>query len=678
MKKNIIFLVITLTTIINIHAQNSFEKKLTAARNGDVNAQYELGCCYYDGIGVLKDYQLAVYWFHRAAKKKNVDAQLALGKCCFYGYGVDKQDYKLAVSWFQKAAKKENSEAQLLLGDCFYNGLGVKKDSIQSVYWYRKSANLGNAQAQYMMGTLYSSGSGVEKNDSLAVEWYKKAAEQKNTRAMYVLGNCYYSGYGVKKDSYLAFKWYREAAELKYPVAQRCVGMLYDKGEGTRRDLDKAIEWYRKASQNGDDRAKEYLARAVSERQKQQEEEKKLLVRTVPQILPENTYVVVIGNEKYKHVDNVLYAENDAKEFKEYVKKEFDLPDSHIKLFVNATLNDMNRAVGWLQIAMNFNQEKGTAIWYYAGHGIPSEDDREAYLLPSNGDVKDKNTGFPLKELYKELGGLNSQCTLVFFDACFSGEKRGGGMLIPAQSMAREIKLSVPQGNMIVFSASTGSEAAFPFEQRKHGLFTYNLLEKLQSVGEFENITLGNLSDYLNEKVKQMAFENGMSQSPTIRVSSPLHSVWRDIKLPHKLEAKVSKNNQRKKTGKTASKKLKNGNNSKEMPEIEKLAKMLQSQDDELNTAYYMIATKSALKKINMYKNRKVDFTNLDKSYFKDIDIRVVTEIPINSKDVTLLTQMPGDSYTIEKNPRTKTCTLRIIDPSRFWMISKFLIIRTD
>lgn len=106
--------------------------------------------------------------------------------------------------------------------------------------------------------------------------------------------------------------------------------------------------------------------------------------------------------------------------------------------------------------------------------------------------------------------------------------------------------------------------------------------------------------------------------------------------------------------------------------------KMMQTQDDELNTGYYMITTKSALKKANMWKSHKVDVTNLDKSLFKEIDIRVVTEIPINSKNATLLTQMPSDSYTIEKDAKTKTCTLRIIDPNRFWSVSKFLIIRTD
>ena len=40
------------------------------------------------------------------------------------------------------------------------------------------------------------------------------------------------------------------------------------------------------------------------------------------------------------------------------------------------------------------------------------------------------------------------------------------------------------------------------------------------------------------------------------------------------------------------------------------------------------------------------------------------------------MTQMPEDSYSIEK--KGNTSVLHIIDPDKFWSVSKYLIIATD
>ena len=72
----------------------------------------------------------------------------------------------------------------------------------------------------------------------------------------------------------------------------------------------------------------------------------------------------------------------------------------------------------------------------------------------------------------------------------------------------------------------------------------------------------------------------------------------------------------------------------------------------------------------------KLDISTIDKIRFKTIDIRVTTEISLNSGNPKILTQMPDDSYSIEK--KGKTSTLRIINPDKFWSISKYLIIQTD
>ena len=78
-------------------------------------------------------------------------------------------------------------------------------------------------------------------------------------------------------------------------------------------------------------------------------------------------------------------------------------------------------------------------------------------------------------------------------------------------------------------TASTGDQSASPFEENKHGLFTYYFLKKLQeSKGE---ATLGEIADYLVKRVKQSSLvENGKMQVPTVQSSIP-EDEWRSWKL---------------------------------------------------------------------------------------------------------------------------------------------------
>ena len=45
----------------------AFNHLLPVARQGDADAEYAIGYMYYNGEGVPRDFDLALYWFHRAA-----------------------------------------------------------------------------------------------------------------------------------------------------------------------------------------------------------------------------------------------------------------------------------------------------------------------------------------------------------------------------------------------------------------------------------------------------------------------------------------------------------------------------------------------------------------------------------------------------------------------------------
>ena len=150
-------------------------------------------------------------------------------------------------------------------------------------------------------------------------------------------------------------------------------------------------------------------------------------------------------------------------------------------------------------------------------------------MLPVDASGQNTEVCLSTKRLYDTLDGLHAKRVLVFMDACFSGAQRGDGMLASARGVALKVKQDAPKGNMVVFSAATGDETAYPYKEKGHGLFTYYLLKKLQDTKG--DVTLGELSEYVNKEVRrQSVVINHKSQSPTV-VPADGMSDWSSIKL---------------------------------------------------------------------------------------------------------------------------------------------------
>lgn len=242
-----------------------------------------------------------------------------------------------------------------------------------------------------------------------------------------------------------------------------------------------------------------------------------------------NTFAVIISNEHYKHEAGVPFALNDGAIFKRYLMKTLGVPEQNIKYVPDASLNDMNYNLAWLEKVINVKKNEARAIVYYSGHGMPDEDSKKAYLLPVDGYSTEPTSGLSTEALYKRLGAMPSSQTLVFLDACFSGSKREGDMMKAARGVAIKAKSAPVTGKMVVFSAAQGNETAYPLNTKEHGMFTYFLLEKLQKTGGA--VTLGELSEYVTKNVAETSIiTNDKSQTPT--VTAPVGSNdWRNWKM---------------------------------------------------------------------------------------------------------------------------------------------------
>ncbi|MDO4511380.1 MAG: caspase family protein, partial [Bacteroidales bacterium] len=244
----------------------------------------------------------------------------------------------------------------------------------------------------------------------------------------------------------------------------------------------------------------------------------------------ENTFAWIFANENYQGVEPVPNAINDGMVFALYCEKVLGLPSTNIHLVKDATYNNFKREVNLMKQISEAYKSDANIIVYYAGHGLPDESSKNAFLFPVDGDGSDMTTCYSLNELYKTLGEMPASKIIVLLDACFSGSQRGDGMLAKARGVAIKAKAASPAGNMVVLSAAQGNETAYPYKEKQHGLFTYFLLKKLQMSKGI--VTLGELFDYVKDNVvKKSLVVNGKQQTPSAIASSLVFDAWRSWTL---------------------------------------------------------------------------------------------------------------------------------------------------
>ena len=90
--------------IIADEKEDAVDHYLTAASHGDSHAQYNLGRCYHDGFGCMKNDTVALRWFDRAAKQGHKLGLMSVGVCYELGIGT-RRDLAIAVQYYKEAAE---------------------------------------------------------------------------------------------------------------------------------------------------------------------------------------------------------------------------------------------------------------------------------------------------------------------------------------------------------------------------------------------------------------------------------------------------------------------------------------------------------------------------------------------------------------------------------------------
>ena len=247
-----------------------------------------------------------------------------------------------------------------------------------------------------------------------------------------------------------------------------------------------------------------------------------------------NTFALIVGNEDYNSFQagfdqevNVSYAAIDAEIFSQYVNKTMGVPKKNITLITNGTAGQIKQGLNKMsQIAAAYGG-KAELIFYYAGHGLPDISTSSPYLIPVDVDGSDLSFAISLDEALNTLTESPHARVTVFLDACFTGGGRSEA-LVASRGVKIKPKSPYMKGNLVVFTATSGNEAAFAYEQKGHGMFTYFLLKKLkQTKGD---VSYDDLAKYLKDQIpKNSIVINNKIQNPEVMVSPSLQDQWRGI-----------------------------------------------------------------------------------------------------------------------------------------------------
>jgi TPR repeat protein len=269
-----------------MNSESSFDDLLARAKEGDADAQFQLGE-YYDSHGGVTVEEIAE-WYMKAANQNHAQAQLALG--LLYLEWLYDEDYReQAQYWLERAAEsgcedavkvlvelggkdeyidnsdllveaeEGNPEAQFELGSMMYFGIGLRQRPSEGLSLIQKAAVAGHPRAQVLLGYEYLFGTNVDRNEGEAIKWLWLSAQQDSAEAYYYLGACYSEAWGVARNEEQAAACLLKAAQMGNANAQYHLSQFYHEGIGLSENQEQAEAWCRAAALQGNEWAKETL-----------------------------------------------------------------------------------------------------------------------------------------------------------------------------------------------------------------------------------------------------------------------------------------------------------------------------------------------------------------------------------------------------------------------------------
>ena len=231
---------------------------------------------------------------------------------------------------------------------------------------------------------------------------------------------------------------------------------------------------------------------------------------------------IIIGIQNYRRAPKAEFASDDARAFYDYAIRALGVKKENIKLLIDEQADEVEILAAlknWLPVKVN--KAKTDVYLFYSGHGLPSDDGKNLYILPHGADKQflDK-TALNQQEIVAALKAIQAKSVTLFMDACYSGQIRTGDTLLAS---ARPVSLRTSADSFpsefTVFTASSPEQIASSSPDLRHGIFSYYLMKGMEGDAD-ENkdgrITVSELQSYVSEMVGRQAMTLSRRQEPQL------------------------------------------------------------------------------------------------------------------------------------------------------------------
>ena len=487
----------------------------TLAGQGNGTAMARLGWVYLD----KNDPQTAYEWFRKAAEANDLPTLRKLFDDYRAGIMVPR-NHAMADKYLQQAANLKAHWALLVLAK-----RSETTDPTQALATYLAMARDNNCFAQARLALAYFRGDLVPRNLTQAYFWSLLAVTAANTR---------HSDYHVEADLF---------SPLAAPHPTLAVNCADVPSVAPTMETETALP--RDRRQMAQDAAMAWLP-GLTEPNLPPPADSIQSAATIPPSLPSvprpdslavtfpspdpnhrhghpmpDRVALIIGVDQYENAPRASFAERDAAAFTAFAETSLGVAEDNRRTLLGhgAKRLDVERTLTtWLPSRV---KPGSTVILYFAGHGLPTEDGNDLYLLPFDGDRELlAESAIKRDRLIERIKAAGAAQVIVFLDTCFAGQSRDGE---PLRDDARPLVL-VPHGGhaaagVSMLSAAQGSELALSLRGAGHGLFTYMLLKGLEGEADANNdhrITMGELHSYVEKRVGQEASRMNHKQRPAL------------------------------------------------------------------------------------------------------------------------------------------------------------------
>jgi uncharacterized caspase-like protein/predicted GTPase len=232
-------------------------------------------------------------------------------------------------------------------------------------------------------------------------------------------------------------------------------------------------------------------------------------------------WAIVIGINRYDHLQSLDYAGQDALRISAFLQQELEF--HKIFLFTDdspnigrhstrPTLTNLLKILD--EIFATPFMGTGDSFWFFfSGHGIPHQG--RDYLMPADGYPSNvERTAISVDDIRDKLRDCGADNVIMILDACRKSSTRAG------EGIGRQSAEAARQTGVITFFSCSPNQFSYEIADLQQGAFTYALIEGLGIRGKCA--TIERLDQYLSQRVPELVRQYKHDEQIPYTIAEPI------------------------------------------------------------------------------------------------------------------------------------------------------------